>query len=81
MIAITRNLNIESINIYHRNRGVETIKTNKMKKPIFTLEQELSKLSVAALRCKREILRGIENSALGRLIKRFIDWMEKTLNK
>ena len=52
-----------------------------MKKPIFTLEQELSKLSVAALRCKREILRGIENSALGRLIKRFIDWMEKTLNK
>ena len=54
---------------------------NKMKKPIFTLEQELSKLSVAALRCKREILRGIENSALGRLIKRFIDWMEKTLNK
>ena len=52
-----------------------------MKTPIFTLEQELSKLSVAALKCKREIQRGFENSILGGLIKRLADWLEKMLNK
>jgi hypothetical protein len=52
-----------------------------MKKPIFTLEQELSKLSVAELKCKREIQRGFENSILGGLIKRLADWLEKMLNK
>jgi hypothetical protein len=52
-----------------------------MKTPIFTLEQELSKLSVAALKCKREIQHGFENSILGGLIKRLADWLEKMLNK
>jgi len=52
-----------------------------MKKPIFTLEQGLSKLAIAALKCKREIQRGFENSILGGLIKRLADWLEKMLNK
>ena len=47
-----------------------------MKTPIFTLEQELSKLSVAALKCKREIQHGFENSILGGLIKRLAVYEE-----
>jgi hypothetical protein len=56
-----------------------------MKTPIFTFEQRLvknrTKLAIAALKCKREIQRGFENSILGGLIKRLADWLEKMLNK